>query len=140
MSNSKVAIITEQRAGCVMPLGLLASAIVLQGTFAVVDTSGYGIDSQKVGGADQICLGVYAESVENTGADGEAIVMVERKKQFLVKNSSTDPVSQADLGIKVYVEDNQTIAKTSNNGSLSLAGTFMGFDSQYKNYVWVEIN
>ena len=140
MSKTDVAIVTEQRNGGLFPIVLPEATTVLQGTFAVVDASGHAIDSQAVGGADQICLGVYAESVQNTGTDGEATALVERKKQFLVSNSNTDPVTQAELGVKVYVEDNCTIAKTSNNGTRSLAGTFMGFDSQYKNYVWVEIN
>ena len=85
------------------------------------------------------CIGIWEDDAENTGADGEGVCLVRRNKQFLVANSSTDPVTQADLGAEVYVEDNQTVAKTDAAGTLSVAGRFMGFDTEYTTHVWVEI-
>ncbi len=139
MAKTEIAIVTEMRDGELIPIPLLATAIILQGTFAVVDSTGHGIASDDVGGAAQICLGVWDGSAENTGADGDLLGLVRRKKQFLVRNSSTDPVTQADLGAQVFIEDNQTIAKTDNSAALSLAGRFMGFDTQFEDCVWVEI-
>ncbi|MBF7683920.1 hypothetical protein I2F27_11375 [Acinetobacter sp. B5B] len=139
MSKTDVAIVTEQRDGKFMPLPLKAGAGVLQGTFAVIDQAGFAIDSQSIGGANQTCLGIWDNSAQNTGADGDVLALVQRKKQFLMSNSSTDALTQADLGIQVFIEDNQTVAKSDGNGTRSLAGKFMGFDSQFTNYVWVEI-
>lgn len=139
MAKTEIGIVTEIRDGELMPIPLLAAAVILQGTFAVVDGTGHGIASDDVGGADQICLGIWDHSAENTGANGDLLGLVHRNKQFLVRNSTVDPVTQADFGIQVYVEDNQTIAKTDGAGTRSLAGRFMGFDTQFDDCVWVEI-
>lgn len=139
MTATTTPINTEYRDGILIPVALLASAIVLQGTFAVVGASGYALASADVGGADQKCIGIWEDDAENTGADGEEVCLARRNKQFLVANSSTDPVTQADLGAEVYVEDNQTVAKTDAAGTLSVAGRFMGFDTEYTTLVWVEI-
>ena len=139
MAKTEIAIVTEIRDGELMPIPLLAAAVILQGTFAVVDGTGHGIASDDVGGADQICLGIWDHSAENTGANGDLLGLVHRNKQFLVRNSTVDPVTQADFGIQVYVEDNQTIAKTDGTATRSLAGRFMGFDTQFDDCVWVEI-
>lgn len=139
MTKTNTAIVTECRDGALIPIALLANALVLQGTFAVVNADGYALASADVGGADQTCLGIWDHSAENTGVDGDILATVSRNKQFLVRNSGTDPVTLADLGNQVYVEDNQTIAKTDGAGARSLAGRFMGFDTQYNDCVWVEI-
>jgi len=139
MAKTDVGIVTEYRDGILFPVPLMAGALVLQGTFAVINTEGFAITSANVGGADQTCLGVWDNSAQNLGENGDAIACVYRHKHFLVRNSDTDPVTQADLGKMVYIEDNQTIAKTDNTGTRSLAGRFMGFDTQYENCVWVEI-
>lgn len=139
MAKTEVAIITEMRDGELMPVPLLSGALVLPGTFAVINDTGHAIASSDVGGVGQICLGIWDKSAENTGVDGEVHGLVRRNKQFLVRNSSTDPVTQADLGVQVYIEDNQTIAKTDNSAALSLAGRFMGFDAQFEDCAWVEI-
>ena len=128
MTATTTPINTEYRDGVLIPIALAASAIVLQGTFAVVGTNGFALASAAVGGDDQVCVGIW----ENDG-------LVRRNKQFLVANSATDPVTQAELGSQVYIEDNQTVAKTDGTGTRSVAGRFMGFDTEYTTHVWVEI-
>lgn len=139
MAKTETAIVTEMRHIDLMPVPLAASALVLQGTFAVVNADGYAVSSKDVGGVNQTCVGIWDNSAENPGANGDLIACARRKQQFLVCNSAVDPVTQADLGAKVYIEDNQTIAKTDGTGTRSLGGSFMGFDLQYPDYVWVEI-
>lgn len=139
MTATNTSIMTAYRDGISIPVPLAAQAIVLMGTFAVVGADGYAMASADVGGADQVCLGIWSGDAENPGASGDAVGVVHRHKQFLMHNSATDPVSQADLGVAVYVEDNQTIAKTDGSGARSLAGRFMGFDLENPTYVWVEI-
>jgi hypothetical protein len=41
------------------------------------------IASEDVGGVDQICLGIWDHSAENTGAAGDVVACVRRKQQFL---------------------------------------------------------
>lgn len=82
MAKTEIAIVTEIRDGELMPIPLLAAAVILQGTFAVVDGTGHGIASDDVGGADQICLGIWDQSAENTGANGDLLGLVRRNKSF----------------------------------------------------------
>lgn len=139
MTKTTEQIRTDYRDGILIPVLLAAGAVVLMGTFAVVNTAGYAVTSDAVGGADQTVVGIWVDDAVNPGPDGTAHALVRRNKQFLVANSATDPVEQADLGQLVYVADNQTVAKTDNAGVLPVAGTFMGFDLENPTYVWVEI-
>lgn len=139
MTKATSSIITEYRDGILIPVPLAAAAIVLMGTFAVVGADGYAISSQDVGAADQTCLGIWENDAENHDAAGAVHGVVRRNKHFLVANSATDPVAQADIGQLVYIADNQTIAKTDNSGVLPVAGTFMGFDIENPTFAWVEI-
>jgi len=119
MSGTNTSITTEYRDGILIPVSLAAAAIVLMGTFAVVGTDGYAVASANVGAADQTCIGIWESDAENLGAAGA--------------------VQGVDMGQLVYIQDNQTIAKTDNSGVLPVAGAFMGFDLENPSYVWVEI-
>lgn len=139
MTATTNAIVTEMRDGELMPVLLKAGATVLEGTLAIVNADGYAVDSANAAGAGLICLGVWDNSAHNGGLDGDAVAMVRRNKQFLMANSATDPITQDNLGDSVYVADNQTLSKTDGTGTRSIAGRFMGFDTQFDQHVWVEI-
>ena len=139
MPGSNTSIKTEYRDGILIPVALAAAAVVWMGTFAVVGADGYAVASANVGAADQTCIGIWEDDAENLGAAGAAHGVARRNKQFMVANSATDPVTQADIGQLIYIQDNQTIAKTDNSGVLPVAGAFMGFDLENPLYVWVEI-
>lgn len=140
MAHSDVAIVTENKNGRLMPLGLKAGAVVLHGTFALVDSTGFAVASNTNVLGTHKCLGVWDASYDNTGgSDGDRIGVVRRKQVFLFKNLSTDAVTQADLGATVYVADNQSIAKTHNTNARPVAGKFLGFDTEFTDHVWVEI-
>ena len=132
-------IVTEMRDGELIPVPLKAGAVVLVGTFALVDDTGFAVASTAAIAATQKVVGAWDGSADNTtGEDGDVLATARRKKQFLFRNSKTDPVTQAQFGEDVFVEDNQTVAKTTGDG-LPIAGKFMGFDTQFTDCVWVEI-
>ncbi|QNX16038.1 hypothetical protein IC793_01050 [Acinetobacter seifertii] len=132
-------IVTEMRDGELMPVPLKAGAVVLVGTFALVDDTGFAVASTTAISATQKTIGVWDGSADNTaGEDGEVLATARRKKQFLFRNSKTDPVTQSQFGEDVFVENNQTVAKTTGAG-LPVAGKFVGFDTQFTDCVWVEI-
>ncbi|WP_336033725.1 hypothetical protein [Acinetobacter bereziniae] len=139
MTKATSSINTSYRDGILIPVPLAASAIILMGTFAVIGADGYAVNSQDVGAANQTCIGIWEDDAENPDVAGAVHAVARRNKHFLVANSSTDPVTQADFGQLIYVADNQTIAKTDNSGVLPVAGTFMGFDIENPTLVWVEI-
>ncbi|MDS7933968.1 hypothetical protein RMB03_06980 [Acinetobacter sp. V91_7] len=132
-------IVTEMRDGELIPVPLKAGAVVLVGTFALVDDTGFAVGSAAAIAATQKVVGVWDGSADNTdGEAGDVLACARRKKQFLFRNSATDAVTQAEFGDEVFVEDNQTVAKTTGAG-LPVAGKFMGFDTQFTDRVWVEI-
>ena len=139
MTYMQNGIVTEMRDGELIPVPLKAGAVVLVGTFALVDDTGFAVASTAAIAATQKVMGVGDSSADNTdGESGDVQACVRRKKQFLFRNSTTDAVTQAELGEDVFVEDNQTVAKTTGAG-LPVAGKFMGFDTQFTDCVWVEI-
>lgn len=140
MAKTDVAIVTEMKDAELIHIPLKGNAVVLHGTFALIDDAGLGIASSAAVASTQKCLGVWDASYDNTGgADGDRLALARRKKAFLFKNLSTDAVVQADVGATVYVADNQSIAKTHNTNARPVAGTFFGFDTQFTDHVWVEI-
>jgi hypothetical protein len=81
-------------------------------------------------------LGRAEASVDNTGgADGAQTVIVRRHKSFKWVNSAGDLVTQASLGLPVYIVDDQTVAKTNGGNTRSVAGKMVGLDADG---VWVE--
>ncbi|WP_407478406.1 hypothetical protein [Acinetobacter baumannii] len=139
MTYMQNGIVTEMRDGELIPVPLKAGAVVLVGTFALVDDTGFAVGSAAAIAATQKVVGVWDGSADNTdGEAGDVLACARRKKQFLFRNSATDAVTQAEFGDEVFVEDNQTVAKTTGAG-LPVAGKFMGFDTQFTDCVWVEI-
>jgi hypothetical protein len=110
-----------------------AGAVIHAGALAVLD-AGYLKPGQS--GTGLIAVGRAEESVDNTGgSDGDKTCRV-RRGVFRFKNSSGDPVAQADVGNVCYVEDDETVAKTDDTGSLSEAGVIREIDA---GSVWVAI-
>lgn len=75
-----------------------------------VNASGYAVPASAT--ASQITLGVSDGWADNsTGSDGDVTVLVRCGKDFLMVNSTSDPVTQSQVGKLCYVEDSVTVAK-----------------------------
>ncbi len=80
-------------------------------------------------------LGRAESQVDNSlGAAGAKTVKVRRGQAFKFKNSGADAVTQAEFGQTCYIVDDETVAKTNGNGTLSPAGVVVGVDTDG---VWV---
>lgn len=111
-----------------------AATRIWQGALIVLD-AGYAKPGATAAGL--IALGRAEETVDNTtGAAGALSVSAERGT-FYFDNSSTDPVTQADVGKAVYIVDDETIAKTHAANTRSIAGILRAVDTHG---VWVEID
>ncbi len=96
--------------------------------------AGYAQHAEDTAGL--IVVGIATETMDNTsGNAGDVSVYARRKKVFYLKNSGTNPITQADVGSSAYVEDSQTVASTTTNNIVS--GTILGIDGAG---VWVEID
>ena len=124
---------TEMKDGDLLPFPVASGANIHAGAI-VATKAGYALQGQ----ADTALTyqGRAEEAVDNSaGNDGDQTVLVRRGKAFKWANSGSDPVAQADVGNTVYIEDDETIAKTDGSGTLSAAGKLVAVESDG---VWVE--
>lgn len=126
---------TPTRDGKLLSVPVAASTVCYEGGIAVSNATGYAEPGTTATG--KTALGRFNQRVDNSaGADGALNVEIERGS-FKFANSATDAVTQAELGKTIYIEDDQTVAKTDGTGTRSAAGKCLGIDTD--GGVWVEI-
>lgn len=121
---------TLQREGDLRSLPLKAGVTALPGILMMAVA---GVARPGAASASAVALGRCEAFAEGGASDGEAKVQV-RTGTFCWKNSATDPVTLADIGKPVFIEDDRTVAKTSATNTLSPAGTLFDVDAEG---VWV---
>lgn len=99
---------------------LAATTLVEAGKMAVIDADGYGAEGSTATGLKY--LGRWEETVDNAGADGALSAIATIDRALLWANSSTDPITQADVMTRCYIQDDQTVARTSGTNTRSAAG------------------
>jgi hypothetical protein len=103
------------------PLTIAADTLIYHGAVVAVNSSGYVVP----GSADPTLkvLGWSRGRVDNTdGAAGAEKVPYCRKPIRMVNSSSTDALTNADVGELCYLVDDQTVARTSGGGDRPVAG------------------
>lgn len=109
---------------------MAAATEVFKGSLAVLDSAGNAEPGSTATG--KTAIGRAEEYKNNTGlAAAESIEI--REGTFKWANSSGDPVTKADIGASVYIEDDQTVCKTATGKSQ--AGIMTQIDSDG---VWVK--
>ena len=104
---------------------LKASTTIQQGSIVQLDANGLAIPASKA--ANQLTAGMALDHAES-GATGDTFVTV-RSGVFRWDILAGDPVTRADIGKDVYIEDDQTIRRQSNANSTK-AGRLLGVDAQ----------
>lgn len=123
---------TQMRDGELLSLPM-AAVKVFAGAIVAVNSSGYATKGQAATGMTYI--GRAEAQVDNSGgSNGDKSIQVRRGKDFKWKNSATSAITQADVGKVCYIEDDETVSKTDQAGTLSAAGTITGVESDG---VWV---
>ena len=126
---------TRRRDGELVYFPLKAAAVAFAGGIAVSD-AGYAKPGEAAAGL--LMLGRFEEGKSNAGgADGAVTALVRRKGAFLWGNSGTDPVDATHVGGPCYIEDDETVAATDDDGGLSPAGVVIAVGSDG---VWVDID
>jgi len=115
---------------------LKANAKVYQGAMLALDlTTGYF--TQALGATLSLkVVGRFSSQqpftpvLDNTGGSNGALTARAEQGVFRYGNSSSgDLIASTDVGKPCYVVDDQTVAKTDNGGTRSLAGIIMGVDT-----------
>jgi len=112
---------TKERSGDRLNLGVAAAKTCYAGGLAAVDANGDatpGATATTLKGA-----GRFAETVDNAaGSAGDKRVEIE-KGIFLFGNSADgDEITTAEIGDDCYIVDDETVAKTDDEGARSVAG------------------
>jgi hypothetical protein len=122
-------------------LGLKTSTTVFVGGLICVDSTGYAVPGATATGLHAIGILTNDQpdflpgpSFTNSGASGSKTINVERGV-FKLDNSGTDPVSVANNGAEISIEDDHTVCATATGKSI--AGTQVGMDAD--GGVWVAI-
>lgn len=124
---------TIMKDGELIVVPVAANAVIYAGAIVVANASGYADKGSTALGLT--FLGRADERVDNTGgANGAKTVQVRRGKAFKWKNDATHPVTQASLGRKCYIVDDETVAIHDNSAARSAAGIVVALDSDG---VWV---
>lgn len=112
---------TPRRNGDVNEYPVLAATHCYQGGLAVLDANGYAKPGVTATGL--IAAGRFDDEVDNSsGASGDLTARI-RPGTFLWENStSTDEITQAEIGDVCYLVDDQTVAKTDGTATRSKAG------------------
>ena len=117
----------KQSQGNQLALPVAAATFIECGTITCAD----GVTKLAKPGADAaglIALGVAEFDAHNEAGAAGAITVAVNRRVTTLKNSATDPVTQADFGDLVYVEDGSTISKTGGAHKV-IAGVLVGLSA-----------
>jgi len=124
---------TKKRDGKTFNAPVAASSTIFAGALVARDASG-----NLVPGAVATTLkkaGRAKESVDNSAGSAGDLTCDYETGCFAYKNSaSTDEITKADIGNDCYIVDDETVAKTSDTDSRSVAGQVVDVDAYG---VWV---
>ncbi len=119
-------------------LPVVASDILYAGAMIVINASGYAAPAGSTGNIDGArVVGRCEKQVDNSSGSAGALTARVVPGCFRYANSSsTDALTDADIGRPCFVVDDATVARTSNRGTRTRAGKVVEVDSDG---VWVEL-
>lgn len=97
--------------GLLIPFLVAGGVKIYGGNMIAINEDGFAVPGDKGTATDALAImGLSDEFVDNTGgADGDAVVLVQRGAGFCLANSSAKPVGQALVGKRCQVEDSVTV-------------------------------
>jgi hypothetical protein len=108
-------------------IGLAASTRVYQGSLVAINQAGNLVPASA--DASLHVVGVSEDDVDNSSGTAGALSCAPRRGAFyFVNSSSTDAITDADIGRPCFVVDDNTVARTSNGGARPVAGIVEGVD------------
>lgn len=112
--------------GEIVSVPLASATKIYAGTIVALNAAGYAVPGADTAGL--VGYGRAEETVDNSTGDAGDLSVNVRRGVFLWANSTGNPCDQADLGKVVYMEDDETVAGSSNNSAP--AGTVVRIDSR----------
>lgn len=126
---------TPERSGDYLVIGVAAAAVIHAGGLTVINSGGFAAPGSAAAGL--LAAGRAEHQADNSGGGNGAITVKIKRGIFRFANSeSGDAITAAQIGSACYIVDDQTVAKTSDNGARSRAGQVIDVDAQG---VWVQV-
>jgi hypothetical protein len=109
---------------------LKTSTACWKGGMCSIDTSTGGVVKPSAGGANQVFIGFFTESLPSSAAGTKVNVQLGRKVNIVwLENTDTgNTVAATDLGKVCYLKDDQTVTMSS-AGSATKAGRVWGIST-----------
>lgn len=111
-------------------LPVLASTKIYTGALVAITPAGYLTNASA--DASLRVVGVYEDGVSevdnSAGSSGDLTCKPTRKAFYFTNSSSTDAITDGDIGRAAFVVDNNTVARTSAYGARPVAGRVIGVD------------
>jgi hypothetical protein len=114
---------------------VLQAVKIFNGALVVLDSSGWAKPGVTATGL--IAAGISDVQIDNTDGDSGDLSVTVKRGVFRLNNSAdTDLITKAQIGDACYIVDDETVAKTSNGNTRSVAGEIVDVDDDG---VWVDI-
>ena len=108
--------IQARSTGRLVSMKVAADAVIYLGAMVAANAEGFGEPAANDG--EQIVVGVAQEHVDNRDRGNGAQTVQVQKGVFGLRNSTTDPVTQAHVGRRVFIEDDGTVTGRSEQDSV----------------------
>ena len=110
-----------------IPLDVAASTKIYAGSMVAIDGSGNAKPISAAAGLRVLGRCEDSTTVDNSSGSAGAKTCNVRRGVFLLSNSATtDALTKADIGRKVFAADDNTVSRTSNFGKRPIMGVFLG--------------
>ena len=124
---------TKHRDGLVSAHPVKAAVRIYKGSLVCADSTGFAVPGADT--ASYVFLGIALEEANNTsGANGAQTVRVQTLGVFSFAKSGS--ITQANVGVNLYIADDQTVALAATTTNDILCGQLEALDG---NDVWVRI-
>jgi len=124
---------TKYRDGLISALPVKAAAHIFKGSLVCADAAGYAVPGGDSSGFT--FMGVALEEADNSaGANGALSVRVQTSGVFSFAKSGA--ITQASVGVKLYVLDDQTVAPAATTSNDIPCGRLEGLDGSD---VWLRV-
>ncbi len=115
-SPRNTVVLLPQQFGSLQPMA--AGATAVQGCLVALNGDGYGNAASMTKATSLKCVGIANESVDNSAGIAAAQSVVCLTGLVLLDNgTSTDTITQADVGNLCYALDNHTVSRVSTGAS-----------------------
>ncbi len=112
----------------VLAIPVKAGTKLFSGGLVCTDATGYAVPGSA--STTLKCWGIAEADVDNTlGVNGALFVRVRRGAFNLNVGTAGDALAQANVGAMVFIIDDNTVGLTNGSATRSVAGKFLGFET-----------